>query len=88
MSELKPVPTVHVDEISIFSLLQTPVVPRRSPRKRKFNSDELPFFYSKDKVADLDSFNAEHSAKKNLTSKDFAIVYNIIKSTLQITRMT
>lgn len=41
MWELEPVPTVYVDEISIFSLLRTPVVPRRSPRKRKLNSDEL-----------------------------------------------
>ena len=64
MWELEPVPTVYVDEISIFSLLRTPVVPRRSPRKRKLNSDELPFFYSKYKVVDFDSFNAEQSAKK------------------------
>ena len=89
MWELEPVQTVYVDEISIFSLLRTPVVPRRSPRKRKLNSDELSFFYSKYKVVDFDSFNEEHSAKKKkLTSKDFAIVYNIIKSTLQVTRMT
>ena len=39
MWELKPVPTTHVDEISNSSVLRTPVVQRRSSRKRKLDSD-------------------------------------------------
>ena len=39
MWELKPVPTTHVDEISNSSVLRTPVVPRRSSRKRKLDSN-------------------------------------------------
>ena len=53
----------NVDEISNSSVLGTPVFPRRSPRKRKLGSDELPFFNSIDKVIDFDSFDAEHSPK-------------------------
>ena len=41
MWELKPMPTVYVDEISNSSVLRPPNVQRRSPRKRKLNSDEL-----------------------------------------------
>ena len=63
MWELKPVPTAHVDEISNSSVLRTPVVPRRSSRKRKLDSDELPFFNSVDRVKDFDSFNTEDSPK-------------------------
>lgn len=52
MSELKPVPTVHVDEISDSSVSWPPVAQRRFPWKKKLDI-ELSHFYSIDKVIDL-----------------------------------
>ena len=55
--ELHPIPTIHTDSISRPSLLRTPVVSRRSPRKRKLDIDQLKEFQEKDKVESFESFS-------------------------------
>ena len=54
------VPTIHTDSTSRPSLLRTPVVLRRSPRKKKLDIDQLKEFQEKDKVESFKSFSQDH----------------------------
>ena len=59
--ELHPVPTIHPCVNSQPSLLNTPKVLRRSPRKRALSEpDEFEVFTNRDKVKDFTSFTSEH----------------------------
>ena len=62
--ELHPIPTIHTDSISRPSLLRTPVVSRRSPRKRKLDIDQLKEFFEKDKVESFESFSQDHAPRE------------------------
>ena len=59
--ELHPVPTIHNDSISRPSLLRTPDLVHKSPRKRKIDIDELEEFQEKDKVINFEAFNEKYS---------------------------
>ena len=60
--ELHPVPTIHPCVNSQPSLINTPKVPRPSPRKRALpEPDEFYVFTNRDKVKDFTSFTSEHT---------------------------
>ena len=59
--QLHPVPTTHNDSKSNPSLLRTPTIPRKSPRKRKIGLDELVLFQAADKIVDIDSISEQNS---------------------------
>ena len=68
MWQLHPVPTIHNDSKSNLSLLRTPIIPRKSPRKRKIGVDELVLFQAADKIVDTDSIS-EQNSPENFTFK-------------------
>ena len=57
--EMLPIPTIHTndehDKTVSPSSLSVPKVPRKAPRKRIFQEDEMPTFLSKDKIKDFES---------------------------------
>ena len=61
---MHPVPTIRVQNDTEaspqISTLRTPIIPRRSPRKRPLGTDELQAFQIKDKVTGFDSFTHAH----------------------------
>ena len=57
--QLHPVPTIHHDSKSNPPLLRTPIVPRKSTRKRKNGVDELDLFQAADKRVDIDSISEQ-----------------------------
>ena len=60
--ELRPVPTIHPCVNSQLSLLNTPKVSRRSPRKRELSEpDEFEVFTNRDKAKNFTSFPSEHT---------------------------
>ena len=74
--ELHPIPTIHTDSISRPSLLRTPVVSRRSPRKRKLDIDQLKEFFEKDKVESFESFSQDHAPREfNLKRPQKSVQY-------------
>ena len=58
---LHPVPTVHNDSKCNLSLLRTPTIPRKSPRKWKIGVDELVLFQAPDKIVNIDSISEQNS---------------------------
>ena len=50
------------------SLLRTPTIPRKSPRKRNICLDELVLFQTADKIVDIDSVS-EQNSPQNFTFK-------------------
>ena len=58
----------HDDSRSNPSLLRTPTIPRKSPRKRNICLNELIFFQAADKIVDIDSISEQNSLE-NFTSK-------------------
>ena len=74
--ELHPIPAIHTDSISRPSLLRTPVVSRRSPRKRKLDIDQLKEFFEKDKVESFESFSQDHAPREfNLKRPEESVQY-------------
>ena len=75
--ELHPVPTIHTTEApSAPSKLRVPVVPRRSPKKRKLGTDEMVDFLNQDKVSDFSSFDENHAPANYLFKRqDNAVQY-------------
>ena len=63
--ELHPVHIIHVqndmEASPQISTLRTPIIPRRSPRKRPLGTDVLQAFRIKDKVTGFDSFTHVHA---------------------------
>ena len=60
--ESHPVPTIHPCANSQPSFLNTPKVPRRSPRKRALlEPDDFEVFTNREKVKDFTSFTCEHT---------------------------
>ena len=60
--ELHPMPTIRLCVNSQLLLLNTPNVPRRSPRKRALSEpDEFEVFTNQGKVKDFKSFTSEHT---------------------------
>ena len=59
--ELHLLLTIHPDSISRPSILRTPVVSQRSPRKRKLDTDQLKEFQEKDKVESFELFSQDHA---------------------------
>ena len=57
--ELHPIATFHTDSISRPSLLRTPVVSRRSPRKMTLDIDQPKEFQEKDRVESFESFSQD-----------------------------
>ena len=55
--ELKPVPTIHPIVEGKVSNIRVPTLPRRSPRKRNIQEDEMVVFESSDKVKNFDDFD-------------------------------
>ena len=49
------------DSKSNPSLLRTPTIPRKSPRKQKIAVDELVLFQATDKIIDTDSISEQNS---------------------------
>ena len=66
--QLHPVPAIHNDSKSSPSLLRTPTIPRKSPKKRKTGVDELVLFQAADKIIDIDSISKQNSPE-NFTFK-------------------
>ena len=66
--QLHPVPTIHNNSKSNPSLLRTPTIPRKSPRKRKIGVAELVLFQAADKIVDIDSISGQNPPK-NFTFK-------------------
>ena len=60
---MHPVPTIHNDSKSNPSLLRTPAIPKKSPRKRKFGVDELVLLEAADKIVDINSVLEQNSAE-------------------------
>ena len=58
----------HNDSRSNPSLLRTPTIPRKSPRKRDIWLDELVLFQAADKIVDNDSIS-EQNSPENFTFK-------------------
>ena len=58
----------HSDSRSSPSLLRTPTIPRKSPRKRNIWLDELILFHAADKIVDIDSIS-EQNSPENFTFK-------------------
>ena len=56
------------DSKSNLSLLSTPTIPRKSPRKRKIEVDELVLFQATDEIVDIDSIS-EQNSPENFTFK-------------------
>ena len=55
--QVHPVPTTHNESKSNPSLLRTPNIPSKSPRKRKTGVDELVLFQAAYKIVDTDSIS-------------------------------
>ena len=53
--QLHPVTTINNDSKSKPSLLRTPTILKKSPRKQKIGVDELVLFQAADKIVDIDS---------------------------------
>ena len=68
LCQLHPVPTIHNDPKSNPSLLRTPTIPRKSPRKRKIGVDKLVLFQTADKIVDIDSISGQNPPE-NFTFK-------------------
>ena len=60
---LHPVPAIHNDSKANQSLLRFPTIPRKSPRKRKIEVDELVLFQAADKIVDIDSISEQNSSE-------------------------
>ena len=58
----------HNDSRSNPSILRTPTIPRKSPRKRNIWVDELVLFQVADKIVDIDSISEQNSSE-NFTFK-------------------
>ena len=69
--QLHPVPTIHNDSKSNPSLLRTPTISRKSPRKRKIGVDELVLFQAADKIVDIGAI-LEQNSPENCTIKNFS----------------
>ena len=54
-------PSIHNDSKSNQSLLSTPTIPRKVPKKRKVGIDELVLFQPADKIVDIDSIAKQNS---------------------------
>ena len=67
--ELHPVPTIHPNTILQTSILRTPTVSRRSPRKRAYATDELETFLNQDKVLNFSSFASEYAPNNHSFKK-------------------
>ena len=57
MWQLHPVPTFHNHSKSNPSLLITPTIPRKSPRKLNIGLDELVLFQAADKIVNIISIS-------------------------------
>ena len=66
--QLHPVPANQNDSKSNPSLIRTPTIPRKSPRKWKTEIDELVLFQAADKIVDIDSIS-EQNSPANVTFK-------------------
>ena len=53
----------HNDSRSDPSLLRTPTIPRKSPRKRNILLDELTLFQAADKIVEVDSISEQNSSE-------------------------
>ena len=58
----------HNDPRSNPSVLRTPTIPKKSPRKRNIWLDELVLFQAADKMVDIDSIS-EQNSPENFTFK-------------------
>ena len=68
--QLHPASTIHNDSKSTLSLLRTPTILRKSPRKQKIRVDELVLFQAADKIASIDSIS-EQNSPENFTLQRF-----------------
>ena len=62
------VPTIHNKSKSNLSLLWTPTIPRKFPRKQKIGVQELVLFQASDKIVDIGSISKQNSPE-NFTFK-------------------
>ena len=65
---MHPVHTIHNDSKSNPTLLRTPTIPRKYPKKQEIGVDELVLFQVADKIVDTDSIS-EQNSPKNFTFK-------------------
>ena len=65
---MNPVPTIPNDSKSNPSLLKTPTISKRSPRKQKIGVDEFVLFQASDKIVNIDSIS-EQKIPENSTFK-------------------
>ena len=70
VQQLHPVPTIHNE--SNLSLLRTPTISMKSPRKRKIGVAELALFQAADKIVDIDSMS-EPSGHPLLRRHQFSV---------------
>ena len=61
LRQLYSKPSIHNDSKSNQSLLSTPTIPRKVPKKRKVGIDELVLFQPADKIVDIDSIAKQNS---------------------------
>ena len=59
--ELNPIPTIHsANALKRPSVVQTPVVPRKVPKLRVYQEDELLMFRNKDKISGFEDLDEHH----------------------------
>ena len=75
--ELQPVPTVHTsDALKRPSAVQTPDVPRKVPKVRIYQEDELDIFRGHDRIYDFDDLNANRCpAGYEFKKTDDCVIY-------------
>ena len=60
--ELHPVPTIHTEgALKRPSVVKTPVIPRKAPKVRNYQEDELETFLYSDKISAFEDLNEGHS---------------------------
>ena len=84
--QLHRVPTIimtqtynYNDSKSNPSLLRTPTIPRKSPRKQKIGVDELVLFQATDKIIDIDSISEQNSPEY--------FIFKILDNSVQIFKL-
>ena len=60
--KLNPIPPIHTHEaLKRPSTLRNPLAPRKSPKVRVFQEDELALFNKKDRIDSVDDLSEHHS---------------------------